>query len=261
MPDSQSSASPVDSEENFDVGLRDFFILVDLKVATSLLLAAISAAAVAFIPSVRAVLVVTLPGTASHIASVGWALIAAAPAAILATNYLVRDPTGRAAAAALACVAVLVGAATEIVVWTSAGASLVSTYLIAAGSFAALSAWGRMTDQNLHALGAFMSLALTGVILVLLTDILLDSAPFYLPLTLTILLPFFGFFACSLPRIRAMHFNSTGKTALGPVSTFGALSLYLAVVSLPLAIVAGEGLSPRASKAHCGDALRDGRKP
>jgi FtsH-binding integral membrane protein len=151
---------------------------------------------------------------------------------LVAANFLVRDPTGKGAGPVFWCIAALMGVSMSLLALIYAGAALISTFLVTAGAFAGLSLWGYITHQNLRGVGSFLSLALSGLIIALIANIILQSPAVNLVLNALGVLIFSGLIASDTQRLKDIYHESTDPEVLDVISNYGALSLYLNFVNL-----------------------------
>src|SRR5690606_30758468 len=126
----------------------------------------------------------------------------------------------------------LIGGSLALLVLTYAEATLASTFLVTAAAFAGLSLIGYVTKRNLSGLGAFLTVALLGLILASLVNAYFSSPPFDLALKVIGVLVFAGLIAVDTHRLRQIYAELDDPQALGAATSFGALTLYLNLVNL-----------------------------
>ncbi|MEP7209354.1 MAG: Bax inhibitor-1 family protein [Alphaproteobacteria bacterium] len=237
MDMSRDHSSYTETGIDADQALRSFFGRVYLKVAVGLAMSAAIAWALAYAPVVRAVFFTPFNGARYGLTTAGWVLLVSPLVAMFPANFLVRDPIGAAAGPVFWLVAASMAGSMSTLALVLTGAGLVSTFLVAAVTFAALVVWGFATHQNLRGLGSFGSIALFGFILALAVNLFFGSPPIYLLLNVLGLLLFAALAGSDTKRLYAIHSDSPGPAYRGAVSSFGALSLYLNAVNVVLIFV------------------------
>lgn len=117
-------------------------------------------------------------------------------------------------------------------------ASLVSTFIIAAGMFAAMALYGYITKTDLTSMGSILLMALIGLIIGFLVNLFLQSPAFNTALSAIGVLLFAGLTAYDVQRIKQMSYNLLNQGDLAQrVSIVGALSLYLDFLNLFLSLL------------------------
>jgi uncharacterized protein len=213
-----------------DSGLRAFLLSVYQKVAGGLLVSAAVAWGVADFPAVRSIFFTTAHGHVVGMTFWGMAL-SFSPLLVIAASFAMRDRSGRGAGWLYWTVVVLVGGSMSVLVLTYTGAALVSTFLITAGAFGGLSLWGYTTRRDLTAIGSFLTVALFGLILAILTNLFFKSSGVSLALELAGVLIFGGLIASDTQRLKIIYYQSADGQ-LEASSNYGALTLYLNFINL-----------------------------
>ncbi len=112
-------------------------------------------------------------------------------------------------------------------------ASIVKTFFICAGTFAAMSVYGAVTKQDLSSVGKLLFMALIGLIIASVVNMFFHSSGLEMIISYVGVLVFVGLTAWDTQKIRAMLADAdymdetTQKLAL-----LGALSLYLDFINL-----------------------------
>ena len=122
---------------------------------------------------------------------------------------------------------------TIFVVYT--GASIASTFFVTAAAFAGLSLYGYTTKRDLGPLGAFLFMALLGLIVALIVNLFLQSSGMAFLLNVGGVLIFAGLTAYDTQKIKQIyldHSSSASAEDIGKAAVFGALSLYLYFINL-----------------------------
>jgi len=109
--------------------------------------------------------------------------------------------------------------------------SIVSTFFITAGVFAAMSIYGYVTKSDLTRFGSFMVMALIGLIICIVVNMFLRSAMMDWIISFAGVAIFIGLTAWDTQKIKQMAMM-TDNSNVGKLATIGALSLYLDFVNL-----------------------------
>ena len=234
---SRDHPSYAETSNDVGPGLYSFLGRVYLKLAVGLALSAAIAWIIADVPAARAVFFRPFDGARFELNTAGWILLISPLPAMLVANFLVRDPIGAAPGPVFWLVGALIGGSMSSLALVLTGASLVSTFLVAAVTLAALSFWTFATHQNLRGFVSFGSIALFGIILALAVNLLLGSAPVYPVLNLIGVLILAGLVGSDTQRLHAIYHDAPGPEFHAALSSFGALSLYLNFINVFLIAV------------------------
>ena len=109
------------------------------------------------------------------------------------------------------------------------GASIATTFLITAGSFAGVSVFGYVTKSDLTSLAGPLMLGLIGVLIGSFVNFFLAAPVFYWILTYVALAVFIGLTAYATQRLKLMH--QSGVTS-DQAAILGALMLYLDFINM-----------------------------
>ncbi len=128
--------------------------------------------------------------------------------------------------------AALIGVSLSSVLITYTTESVARAFFITAGAFAGLSAYGYSTKRDLGPLGAFLGIGLIGLILVMIVNLFIASAPLELMISVGGVLIFAGLTAYDTQKIKSMYSASDGHGVMQRKSIFGALKLYLDFINM-----------------------------
>lgn len=137
------------------------------------------------------------------------------------------------AKAAFSIFALLNGITLSFVFLLYTAESIGVTFVITAGTFAIMSAYGFVTKKDLTSIGSLAFMALIGIILASIVNIFLQSTVLYWMITYIGVLLFVGLIAYDTQKLKrigqraAIHAEQTKKAAI-----LGALSLYLDFINL-----------------------------
>jgi len=115
-------------------------------------------------------------------------------------------------------------------------ASIASTFFIAAGTFAAVSAYGWMTKTDLTSMGGLLFMGLIGVILGSVVNLFFRAPALYWIVTYLGLAVFIGLTAYDTQRLKLIHQNGAGA-ATEQLAVLGALRLYLDFINMFLLLL------------------------
>ena len=111
------------------------------------------------------------------------------------------------------------------------GTSIALTFAITAGTFGAMTLAGYFTKTDLSKFGAFMFMALIGLIVCSLVYLFLQSSMMHWCISIAGVLIFTGLTAWDTQYIKRMTAEADGSM-VGKVATMGALRLYLDFINL-----------------------------
>ena len=109
--------------------------------------------------------------------------------------------------------------------------TIAQTFFITAGVFGAMSAYGYLTRADLSKFGAFLFMALIGLIITSVVNIFMGSETLDWVISLVGVGIFIGLTAWDTQKIKMMVMQSNGYN-VGKIATLGALSLYLDFINL-----------------------------
>ncbi len=225
---------PMDrADMSVDAGLRTFMLGVYNKVALGLLLSAALAYLTSSFAPVQELLFRTVDGRFAGMTILGMIVSFAPLAVILFSSFAIRNPTEKTAGLTYWTIVSLMGASLGVVMLVYTGASVVSTFLITATAFGALSLVGYTTKKDLTAFGSFLIIGLIGLILASVVNIFLKSSAMAFIVNIVGVLIFAGLIAYDTQRLKMSYYELGGdKAAMGVATNFGALSLYLNFINL-----------------------------
>lgn len=120
------------------------------------------------------------------------------------------------------------------------GASIGGTFLITAGMFGAMAAYGLVTKRDLSNWGSFLFMGLIGLILASVVNIFLKSPGLYWVVSMIGVIVFTGLTAYDVQHIKRMGeegIMAQGNEAITKGSILGALRLYLDFINLFLMLL------------------------
>jgi uncharacterized protein len=124
-----------------------------------------------------------------------------------------------------------VGITTSVILLVYTGSSIVSTFMITAGMFGAMAAYGTLTKRNLAGVGQFMFMGLIGLIIASVVNIFLANDVMSFVISVIGVIVFTGLTAWDAQRLKEMAV-ALPDGRVGSYAVVGALSLYLDFINL-----------------------------
>lgn len=115
--------------------------------------------------------------------------------------------------------------------------SIATVFLITAGTFGAMSAYGYFTKADLSKLGSLLIMALIGLILASIVNIFMQSTTIMWITTYAGVVIFVGLTAYDTQRLKAIAQEIEDQETLGKYAVLGALILYLDFINLFLKLL------------------------
>lgn len=129
--------------------------------------------------------------------------------------------------------AVLNGLTFSVIFLVYTSTSISSTFLITAGTFAAMSAYGYFTKKDLTKIGNLAFMALIGIIIASVVNIFMQSAMMHWIITYLGVAIFVGLTAYDTQKLKAIAANGfSDQENMEKSSILGALTLYLDFINL-----------------------------
>ena len=115
------------------------------------------------------------------------------------------------------------------------GVSIAHTFLITAIAFAGLSLYGYTTKRNLSGMGTFLMMGMIGLLVAMIVNLFLGSAPLAFAISVIGVLIFAGLTAFDTQNIKntyIQHAMAMDEEWLGKAAIMGALQLYLDFINM-----------------------------
>ena len=155
---------------------------------------------------------------------------------VLALSFLAPRLSGPVAAMMFLGYAALTGMTLSVYFLIYTAGSIGQAFLLTAGVFGALSLYGTLTKKDLSAWGAFLFMGLIGVVLASVVNLFMRSDGVSFVVACASVVVFAGLTAYDTQKLREMH-ASTGYSSAATVSIQGALTLYLDLINLFIALL------------------------
>lgn len=106
------------------------------------------------------------------------------------------------------------------------------TFFISAGTFGAMSVYGYFTKSDLSKMGAYLMMALFGLIIAIVVNMFLASSTLEWVISIVGVLIFIGLTAWDTQQVRRMAAANLEPALADKLATMGALNLYLDFINL-----------------------------
>ena len=159
-------------------------------------------------------------------------LIAAELGIVIYTSARIHKLALSTATLLFALFSVINGATLASVFIVYSQAAITKTFLVTAGTFAAMAFIGSTTKRDLTKMGGILMMALIGLLVCIVVNIFLASSRLDWIISIVGVGIFIGLTAWDTQKIKHMVAYADTPEALSKVSTLGALSLYLDFINL-----------------------------
>ncbi len=192
------------------------------------------------VTGIMAMLVVASPALATVVLgnrAVFLGLIVAELLLVLAFAPIVERVSAPTAALMFVAYAALSGVTFSAIFLVYTAASIGSTFLVTAGTFGAMAAYGAVTRRNLDGIGSFCFMGLIGLIIASLVNLFLRSGMLYWLTTFAGVIVFTGLAAYDTAKLKALAASAHDAESRSKLAVHGALALYLDFVNLFLMLL------------------------
>lgn len=160
-----------------------------------------------------------------------WMLMGAQLGLVIVLSARVEKMAASTASLLFAVYSALTGVTMAFVLLAFTGESVANTFLVTAGMFGGLAAFGTVTRRSLAGLGSFLFMGLIGVVLASVVGIFWHSDALQFVISFIGVIVFAGLAAYDAQRLKAMALTSPGGQT-GTYAIVGALALYLDFINL-----------------------------
>jgi uncharacterized protein len=160
-----------------------------------------------------------------------WGLMGAQLGLVVVLSARVEKLAASTASLLFAAYSALTGVTMAFVLLAFTGESIANTFLVTAGMFGGLAAYGTVTRRSLAGLGSFLFMGLIGVVLASVVGIFWHSDALQFVISFIGVIVFSGLAAYDAQRLKAMAFATPGGQT-GTYAIVGALTLYLDFINL-----------------------------
>jgi FtsH-binding integral membrane protein len=217
------------SSVHFDAGLRHYMSAIYKNMAISLLITGLIAMIVASSPALMALLFGTPLSWVVMLAPIGMAFY-------LGFKFQTMSPG--AVRSLLYAYSGAMGLSLSFIFLVYTGESIGRVFFVTASVFGAMSIYGYSTKRDLTKMGAFLMMALLGVIISSLVNIFLKSSGLNFAISIISVLLFTGLTAYDTQRLKDLYFDLSGSDEMAEkMAYYGALTLYMDFINLFLALL------------------------
>ena len=195
---------------------------VYLKMFLGLLVSAATAFAVLAMPDVTMFI-------ATH-QSVYWVSLIAEVGLVLAINSAIGKMNDARASLLFYLFAIVNAVTLSLIFIVYTPESILKTFLITAGTFGGMSLYGYLTDRDLSKFGSILGMALWGLIIALVVNLIWPNGQLQWIITFAGVIIFVGLTAWDTQKIK--QWAQSGQMSESSVATIGALTLYLDFINL-----------------------------
>jgi len=225
-----------------DAGLRAYMLRVYNWMASGLALTGIIATWIGNSSAINLFYhpVVTQFGTRLAPTGLAYLVMIAPLGFVLVLSFGVQRLSTTAAQALFWAFCAVMGASLANIFRVYTGASIANAFFITAGTFAAMSIYGYTTKANLLQFGSFFMMALFGLIIAMVVNMFMHSAPMQFVISIAGVLIFVGLTAYDTQRIKADFISYAGNYSpefAAKRGVYDALALYLNFINLFMMIL------------------------
>jgi FtsH-binding integral membrane protein len=160
-----------------------------------------------------------------------WILVLAQLGLVFYLSARVERMAPATAAGLFLLYSAMVGVTSSVIFLRYTGASIVSSFVIAAGMFGAMAVFGTFTKRSLAGVGQFMFMGLIGLIIASIVNIFWLNSALYFVISVVGVIVFTGLTAWDAQRLKEMAV-ALPDGRVGSYAVVGALSLYLDFINL-----------------------------
>lgn len=156
---------------------------------------------------------------------------------VLAISAAIRKLSAAVAAGLFMFYSLLNGVTMSVIFVAFTSESIASTFVITAGMFGAMSAYGYLTRRDLTSWGSFLFMGLVGVVLASLFNMFMNNDLVYWVSTFCGVIVFTGLAAYDTQKIKDLAAMSEDGADMTKPAILGALMLYLDFINLFLMLL------------------------
>ncbi len=162
-----------------------------------------------------------------------WVVILAPVAVVFAISGMINRLSPVVASGLFLFYSALVGLMMSSIFIIYEPQSIVTTFFVTAGTFAAMSVYGWATKRDLSAMGSFLMMGLIGLIIAMVVNMLMESPALHFAISAIGVLIFTGLTAYDTQKLKETYVLGSEATAEGKkAAIIGALNLYLDFINL-----------------------------
>ena len=158
-------------------------------------------------------------------------------AVVFLLGFQIHRLSTEAARALFILYAALVGASLSVIFLVYSYTTIAECFLLTAATFGGLSLYGYTTKRDLRPLGAFLFMAVFGLVLASLVNMFMHSSGFQFGLSVLSILIFSGLTAYDTQVIKEFYYAGDDSHTLNRKIILGALNLYIDFINLFVSIL------------------------
>lgn len=143
--------------------------------------------------------------------------------------------TPAAAASLFLVYSLLTGLTISVIVFAYATATIFQAFAVTAGSFGAMSVYGRVTKRDLTSWGSFFFMGVIGLLIAMVANMFIKSSVLDMAISTVAVFVFVGLTAYKTQALKTMARSGMGNSET--LAIYGALSLYITFINLFLHIL------------------------
>jgi hypothetical protein len=160
-----------------------------------------------------------------------WGLVIAQLGIVIALSARVQQLAASTASLLFLAYSALTGVTIAFVLLAYTGESVATTFVVTAGMFGAMAAYGTLTRRSLAGFGQFLFMGLIGLVIASLVGLFWQSDGLQFMISFVGVIVFTGLAAYDAQRLKAMALAAP-EGATGAYTIVGALALYLDFINL-----------------------------
>ncbi len=210
----------VGAQVDIDVGLRDYMLRVYNYMASGLALTGI----VAYIAAAS--------GIYAQMGQAIWLVFVALLGVVVWLSYGINRMQASTAQGLFWLYSGLMGLWVGGIFLIYTGDSIARVFFISAGTFAAMSLYGYMTQRDLTRFGSFLQMGVFGLIIAMVANFFIGSTALQFAISVIGVLVFVGLTAYDTQKIKEMYVAYDDGQVAGKKAVMGALNLHLDFINL-----------------------------
>lgn len=227
------TADYLTAPENFDAGMRNYILGIYNYMALALLMTGMIAYVCAQSGIFINAMYLIQDNTITGMKPLAWMVMFAPLWLAIYLSFALQRMSLRGVQLSYWLYAVLMGLSLSVVFLGFAGDSIAHIFFITAGMFSGMSFYGYKITRGLNGLGAFLIMALWGLIIASLVNLFLQSSGMQFALSIIGVLIFSGLTAYDTQKLRRLYYILQGDEQWrGKSVVMGALTLYLDFINI-----------------------------
>lgn len=229
MEQNRSTFQTQTRETTFDVGLQKHFQSVYNIMALGLCVTGLSAYIIAQIPAAQAFFAMATQNPMIGLAVMALPMIAMM---MMFSPSRIHRSSFQSLVLGFVAFSAFWGALLSVIFMVYDPISIVKTFFVTAGTFAAMSIWGYTTKKDLSSMGSFLRMGAIGLLLAIVVNLFFQSPVMHLAISAIGVLIYTGLIAWDTQQIKEQYSYAHGSTTNSKLAVMGALGLYLNFIML-----------------------------